>query len=320
MADRHDVVSAGILFADIACEPIERLPRAGELIPTKRIQLGLGGCAANVAVDLKKVGISVGVAGCVGDDFFGQFIGQALAGESVDTGGIRVVPGMNTAATMIVNVKGEDRRFISTPGANVVFSADDIPSDWSRGIRVFYVGGYLMMPGLETDAFVALLRELRAKGVITVVDVVLMEQRDFWPILIKVLPEVDYFLPNNDEGKLITGSDDPVTQARRFQEAGAQNVVITLGEKGCLFFGRETKFLAGVYPTTFVGGAGAGDAFDAGFIAGLLNGESPEGCVRWGSALGASCVRAIGTTEGVFTREEALDFMASHTLPITPVK
>lgn len=320
MANCHDVVCAGILFADVACEPIDRLPHAGELIPTRRIQLGLGGCAANVAVDLKKVGISVGVTGCVGDDFFGQFIAEVLAREGTDTTGIRVARGMNTAATMIVNVKGEDRRFISTPGANVVFSADDIPSDWRQGIRVFYVGGYLMMPGLETRAFVSLLRDLRAKGVITVVDVVLMEHRDFWPILRDVLPEVDYFLPNNDEGKIITGSDDPVEQARQFQEAGAKNVVITLGEKGCLFFGQEAKFIAGVYPTTFVGGAGAGDAFDAGFIAGLLNGESPEGCVRWGSALGASCVRAIGTTEGVFTREEALNFMASHTLPITPLK
>ncbi|MGQ9505770.1 MAG: carbohydrate kinase family protein [Thermogutta sp.] len=320
MADHHDVVSAGILFADVACEPIDRLPQAGELIPTRRIQLGLGGCAANVAVDLKRVGISVGVAGCVGDDFFGEFITKVLAREGADATGIRVARGMNTAATMIVNVKGEDRRFISTPGANVVFSADDIPSHWREGARVFYVGGYLMMPGLETDAFVSLLRDFRAKGAITIVDVVLMEHRDFWPVLRKVLPEVDYFLPNNDEGKIITGSDDPVEQARQFQEAGAKNVVITLGEKGCLFFGHEAKFLAGVYPTTFVGGAGAGDAFDAGFIAGLLNGESPEGCVRWGSALGASCVRAIGTTEGVFTREEALAFMASHTLPITALK
>jgi len=320
MADRHDVVSAGILFADIACEPIERLPLAGELIATGRIQLGLGGCAANVAVDLKKLGISVGVTGCVGDDFFGQFIEQVLAREGVDTKGIRAVPGMNTAATMIVNVKGEDRRFISTAGANVVFKAEDIPQVWSNSARVFYVGGYLMMPGLETDEFVNLLRDLRAKGVIVVVDVVLMERRDFWPILTKVLPEVDYFLPNDDEGKIITGIDDPMEQARRFRDAGARNVVITLGEKGCLFYGDGAKFSAGVYPTTFVGGAGAGDAFDAGFIAGLLWGEGPEGCVRWGSALGASCVRAIGTTEGVFTRQEALAFMASHTLPIVSLK
>jgi sugar/nucleoside kinase (ribokinase family) len=67
-----------------------------------------------------------------------------------------------------------------------------------------------------------------------------------------------------------------------------------------------------------VGGTGAGDAFDAGYIAGLLAGEDPYGCLRWGSALGASCVRAIGATESVFTRTEAETFMRKQHLEITP--
>lgn len=319
MSQALQVISAGILFADIACEPIERLPKAGELVPTSRIQLGLGGCAANVAVDLRKLDVSVGVAGCVGEDFFGQFIQEALTRSGVATAGIRAVPGYGTAATMIVNVQGEDRRFISTPGANVVFHTGDIPTAWLDGARVLYVGGYLMMPGVETDDFANLLASARQRGITVVLDVVLMERKDFQSILRKVLPHVDYFMPNDDEGEIILGVSDPVEQARRFHDMGARNVVITLGEKGCLFVGERGSFRAGVYPTTFVGGAGAGDAFDAGFIMGLLLGESPEGCVRWGSALGASCVRAIGTTEGVFNRAEAEEFLASHQLEITPL-
>lgn len=319
MTTLPQVVSTGILFADVACEPVERLPRAGELLPTARIQLGLGGCAANVAVDLKKLGVSVGVAGCVGDDYFGQFIQEALAREGVATSGIRSVPGYGTAATMIINVKGEDRRFISTPGANVVFKTEDIPTAWLEGAKVFYVGGYLMMPGVETDEFAVLLRDVRAKGIVVVLDVVIMERKDFRPILQKILPHVDYFMPNDDESEIILGIADPFKQAEEFRKLGAKNVVITLGEKGCLFVGERTRFKAGVYPTTFVGGAGAGDAFDAGFIMGLLLNESPEGCVRWGSALGASCVRAIGTTEGVFQRQEAEEFLATHELEIEVV-
>ena len=63
-----------------------------------------------------------------------------------------------------------------------------------------------------------------------------------------------------------------------------------------------------------MGGTGAGDAFDAGYIAGLLNGDDPSRCLEWGSALGASCVRSIGATESVFTRDEALEFMREHPL------
>ncbi|MGB9688248.1 carbohydrate kinase family protein [Thermogutta sp.] len=319
MSQSLQVISAGILFADIACEPIERLPKAGELVPTSRIQLGLGGCAANVAVDLRKLDIPVGVAGCVGEDFFGQFIQESLKRSGVDTAGIRAVPQFGTAATMIVNVEGEDRRFISTPGANVVFRTDDIPAVWLEGAQILYIGGYLMMPGVETDDFANLLATARQRGVTVVLDVVLMERKDFQPILRKVLPHVDYFMPNDDESEIILGVSDPLEQARLFREMGARNVVITLGEKGCLFVGERGAFRAGVYPTTFVGGAGAGDAFDAGFIMGLLLGESPEGCVRWGSALGASCVRAIGTTEGVFNRTEAEAFLASHQLEIRSI-
>lgn len=320
MAQNPQVVSAGILFADVACEPIEHLPKAGELVPTGRIQLGLGGCAANVAVDLKKLGVSVGVTGCVGDDFFGQFIEEALKREGVETGGIRRVPGYGTAATMIVNVRGEDRRFISTPGANVVFRTGDIPSQWLDAAKVLYIGGYLMMPGLESEDFAALLQNVRNRGATVVLDVVIMERKDFRPILKKVLPHVDYFLPNDDEGEIILGVSDPLEQARQFRMFGARNVIVTLGEKGCLYVGEQGSFRAGVYPTTFVGGAGAGDAFDAGFIMGLLLNEPIEGCVKWGSALGASCVRAIGTTEGVFNREEAEAFLATHRLEIVPIE
>ena len=74
-----DCLCAGILFADVACAPVDHVPKPGELVPTERMQLGLGGCASNAGLDLAKVGYRVGVSGCVGDDFFGRFIVEALA-------------------------------------------------------------------------------------------------------------------------------------------------------------------------------------------------------------------------------------------------
>jgi sugar/nucleoside kinase (ribokinase family) len=66
----------------------------------------------------------------------------------------------------------------------------------------------------------------------------------------------------------------------------------------------------------YVDASGGGDAFDAGYIYGLLRGMSAEECLRVASALGASCVRAIGTTPGVFTRPECEAFLREQTLPI----
>jgi sugar/nucleoside kinase (ribokinase family) len=66
----------------------------------------------------------------------------------------------------------------------------------------------------------------------------------------------------------------------------------------------------------YVGGTGSGDAFDAGYIAGLLRGGDERTCLAWGSALGASCVREVGATEGVFTQAEAEAFLKEHQLRI----
>ena len=68
-----------------------------------------------------------------------------------------------------------------------------------------------------------------------------------------------------------------------------------------------------------VDGSGGGDAFDAGFIYGLLKGMTAHDCLRVASALGASCVRAIGTTPGVFTRIECEEFLRKNTLRIESI-
>jgi sugar/nucleoside kinase (ribokinase family) len=311
-----DCLCAGILFADHACSPVDHVPAPGELVVPERMQLLLGGCASNAGLDLAKLGVRVGVAGCVGEDVFGGFIIDSLVGGGVDVRGIHRVPDIGTASTMIINVRGQDRRFISTPGANTRFTVEHIPLDGARGARVLYVGGYLMLPGLETREMVELLRAVRAGGTIVVLDVVYVHGENFFDKVALLLPEVDVFLPNDDEAKLLTGLDDPLAQAERFRDAGARTVVITRGEAGTVLVGDGLRLRSGVYPTEFVGGTGSGDAFDAGYIAGLLAGEDPAGCLRWGSALGASCVRAIGATESVFNRDEAEAFMQEHTLEI----
>jgi sugar/nucleoside kinase (ribokinase family) len=66
-------------------------------------------------------------------------------------------------------------------------------------------------------------------------------------------------------------------------------------------------------------GSGGGDAFAAGYIAGLLRGYDDVECLRMGSAVGASCVRAIGTTTSVFTRAECEAFLHDHPLRIERV-
>ena len=311
-----DCLSAGILVADHLCEPIPRLPVAGELIQCDRLMLSIGGCASNVATDLARLGVRVGAAGCIGRDLFGQYIRQTLAAGGVDVEHLCELPGVDTSTTLIINVVNEDRRFIHCGAANWHFRAEHLPWEAAKAARVVYVGGYLLMKALDPHELADCFRRLRAAGVKTVLDVVLPGPGVFWPQLAPVLPHTDVFLPNTDEAATITGLAAPAEQALRFHEAGAGTVVITCGGQGSLLVSAGERLRAGVYPVAFRGGTGSGDAFVAGYISGLLRGESTEGCLRWGTAVGASCVRSISATDSVFTRSEAEAFLSRERLAV----
>src|SRR4051794_19947618 len=139
-----EVLCAGIVVADHVSSPIHHLPEAGELVLADQLLLTIGGCAANVAVDLVKLGRSAGVGGCVGDDVFGRVVAEMLRERQVDVSALQVKAGQDTSQTLIVNVAGQDRRFIHTFGANGVFEAADIGAR-AASCKVLYLGGYLLM-------------------------------------------------------------------------------------------------------------------------------------------------------------------------------
>jgi sugar/nucleoside kinase (ribokinase family) len=313
------VLCAGIIVADHVCTPIDRLPAAGELVMADGMLLTIGGCAANAAVDLAKMRVRTAVVGRVGNDAFGRIVTDFLRDANVDTSNIRASSTAGTSQTLIVNVQGQDRRFIHTFGANAEFSAADVPLALLDTCKVLYVGGYLLMPGLQDDELIPLFDAARAKGVKTVVDVAIPQPGDYLPRLKKLLPHVDVFLPNNHEGELITGEKDPVRQAEAFHRLGVRTAVITMGGDGSILVQDGLRLRAGVYRVPFVDGSGGGDAFDAGYMYGLLHGMGPEDCLRVASALGASCVRAIGTTPGVFTEPECKTFLQEQVLKVETI-
>jgi sugar/nucleoside kinase (ribokinase family) len=282
----------------------------------ERMLLTIGGCAANAAVDLVKMGVHAAVVGRVGGEMFGRIVADLLRESGVDVSALQVSPGADTSQTLIVNVVGQDRRFIHTFGANGEFSAADIPLERVNRCRVLYLGGYLLMPNVRQDELVPVFAAARRAGARTVLDVATPGPAEYLSRLERLLPHVDVFLPNNHEAELITGEHDPLKQAELFHRLGAGTAVITLGGEGAVLVNDGARLRAGIFPVPFVDGSGGGDAFDAGYIYGLLHNLEAEDCLRVASALGASCVQAIGTTPGVFTRPECEAFLAEHALRI----
>jgi sugar/nucleoside kinase (ribokinase family) len=311
-----DVLCAGILVADHICTPISHMPAAGELILADRLLLTLGGCAANVAVGLAKMGVSAAVVGRVGGDVFGRVVADLLREAKVDAAAVTVTPDVDTSQTLIVNVKGQDRRFIHTFGANAWFRPADIPAEAIAHCKVLYLGGYFIMEKVTQEELIPVFAAARRAGARTVLDVVTPGPASYLPRLEKLLPYVDVFLPNDHEAQLITGESDPVRQAERFHALGAKTTIVTLGDRGAILVSDNVRLRSGTFKVDFVDGSGGGDAFAAGYIDGLLRGMDEAGCLRVASALGASCVRSIGTTTGIFTRAECDAFLRENELSI----
>ncbi|HEV2494091.1 MAG TPA: PfkB family carbohydrate kinase, partial [Terriglobia bacterium] len=235
-----------------------------------------------------------------------------------DTSGVRRSATHPTSNTYILNIKGQDRRYLHCIGANSDFSLQDVDLSALNGARVLYVGGYMVMPGWGPDDLAMLFREAKRRRLMTVLDIVIGAGTPASLASVEpVLPFTDLFLPNNDEAQMLTGRDDPSSQAEILARLNPGcTIAITLGRRGALVRSKDGVFRASAYAVESIDESGAGDAFTAGFITGLLQNWPIEQTLRLASAVGASCTRALGCTDGVFRFDEALDFVAGHPLEI----
>jgi len=308
---------AGIVVSDMFCGPMDRLPNEGELLALDRFQIRAGGCAANVAVSLTRQGIDAQLAGCVGKDAPAEGILASLRAGNVDCRSVVYSDTLPTSQTVILLVKGQDRRFIHVFGANADFTVSMIDPQWAAGLDLFYLGGLFAMPRIDLVELGELLRFCREHHTVTVVDVVVPPQPKGLRDLGHVLKHCDYFLPNEDEAEILTGKNDCLDQIRALRRLGADAVIVTRGADGCVAAHDRRIYKTGVFNTQVVDPSGAGDAFTAGVIAGIVQGLDMPGILTYGSALGASATMAVGCTDSVFTAQQTQRFLETHRLDIS---
>lgn len=320
-APHAQVVCAGVIVADHLCPPLPHMPAAGELVAVDRLVLAIGGCAANAAINLARLGVQTRVSGKVGRDMFGKYVTDVLAEQGLDASGLIVDPVNDTSQTLIINIEGQDRRFIHTFGANKTLSVADLRAsiDESTPPKVFYLGGYLILPGLDPHELGEFFKWLGTIGVHRVMDIATPGPANYLPLLEPVLPHIDAFMPNEDEAILILGQGSPLDHAQAFHKLGAHLVVITCGNNGAAVVGENLALQLGVYAVPFVDGTGGGDAFDAGYITGVVDGGDLIECLTRAAAQGASCVRGIGTTATIFDKAQSDAFIAENALAIRTI-
>ena len=241
----------------------------------------------------------------------GQFVIDELGRHGIGTGWIRRSATQPTSATVILNVRGEDRRYLHCIGSNRDFCAADLSHEVLQGAKVLYVGGYMAMPSFSIADLQNLFRAAKEAGVATVLDVVIPANNSVAiGQILPALPYADYFLPNSDEAKLLTGISAPLEQARELSRHCPQaTVVVTLGSGGSLALKGERIVETPAFQMDSIDESGAGDAFAAGLIVGILEAWPLEFTLRFAAAIGASCTRAVGCSAGVFDFREAMDYL-----------
>jgi sugar/nucleoside kinase (ribokinase family) len=315
MTNNKPIICLGILVADIVGRPLRAVPDPGRLVLVDEMSLHTGGCAINTATALAKLGLPVEVIGKVGLDSFGDFVLNALAERGIGTRGITRDKEVGTSATMVMVAPDGERRFVHYIGANARLTLDDIDFEIVKAGSILHVGGSLVMPGMDGQPTAKLLRDARLAGVTTFLDTVWDDTGRWMDILAPCLPNIDYFVPSLPEGQALTGLDDPTEVASALLEHGVRTVGLKIGVDGCLVMSGEDQVVRlPAFQVDVVDATGAGDAFAAGFIAGVWHGWPMEQTARFANAVGALCVTGLGASGGVRSLSETLSFMENALL------
>jgi sugar/nucleoside kinase (ribokinase family) len=305
-----DIVCLGIIVADVIARPVDAYPQRGELALCRELRPSIGGCAANTGIGLQKLGVPTAIIGKVGRDGFGDLALGILKSHGVDTSGVVTDENTATSATMVMVASDGERSFIHYIGANAEFTADDVNWDLIRGAKLLHVAGHFVMPKFDGSSCAQVLKTAREMGVQTALDTVWDASGGWMQTLRPVLPYIDYFVPSFHEARqCVPGAATPQEVARAFQDEGVGVVALKMGEAGSYVRAGSDEWHLPAYKVQSVDATGAGDAFAAGFLAGVANGFDVETCGRLGNAVGACCVTQVGTVAGIRSLQETLDFM-----------
>jgi sugar/nucleoside kinase (ribokinase family) len=266
-------------------------------------RLTIGGSGAILACGAAKLGLRVAIAAVVGDDLFGRFIRDGLAEAEVDADGIHVDPSAKTGVTVVLSGP-DDRAILTMPGTIASLSADRIDPVLLRQARHVHVSSYFLQSAL-TGSLPELFRDVRARGGTTSVDPNWDPSERWDGGLLDLLTVTDVFLPNAMEASRIAHTSD-LDAAVQALEQRARVVAVKNGDRGAIASTGGATHRVGPVRVALVDSTGAGDSFDAGFLAAWLDGAPLERALALANVCGALSTRTMGGTGAQPTRDEAV--------------
>jgi 1-phosphofructokinase family hexose kinase len=266
-----------------------------------------GGKGVNVARALRSLGRPVLATGAVGGGT-GARIVEALSDEGIANDFVRVDEESRMSTAVIDPTDGVTTEINERGPALSAAEESQVVERilyLAQGARICALCGSLPR-GVSVELYGRLITELRSRGVTTVLDC----EGEPLRIGTRAMPEL--VTPNLIEAEELVGhefadDDDRLSGVREIVATGARDAIITY-EGGCVALvggeaGERRALRISIEPREVISKIGAGDAFLAGYVAGLYDGWSAEDCLRFATACGAESVRHVGA--GIIDPREA---------------
>ena len=279
------------------CNP-DLLLVGGDVVPefgqreklVESARLVVGGSAAIAACGAARLGLDTAFVGAVGDDLLGTFMLDALADRGVDVSGCVVDPAVPTGVTVAM-VRGDDRAILTAPGAISALTATAIDRELLRASRHLHVASFHLLDGLR-PGLEGLVAEAHDAGLTVSLDPQGDPGGGDTALLARLAAQVDVLFLNEQEEAAL----DPV---------GSRLVVVKRGARGAFARKGDKVVEASAPAVNAVDATGAGDSFDAGFLAARLSGDGLPEALALACACGALSTRALGGTDAQPTLAEA---------------
>jgi sulfofructose kinase len=261
-----------------------------------------GGQTATAMAALQRLGMKTAYAGRFGSDEAGQFGFAALKAEGVNTSFAEMIEGArNQIAFIVIDEPSGERTVIWDRDERLAYSMDEAPVEMASCGRVLHLDAH------DPLACVPLAIAARRAGTIVSADI-----DNIYEGLPELLPLIDVLISSKEFPHRLTGiSDERASLVEIKARYGCAIVGMTLGQRGALL-SHEGRFLesrAFAVPGGCRDTTGAGDAFHAGFIYGLLRNETIEASLRFANATAALKCRALGARTALPTETELTEFL-----------
>jgi sugar/nucleoside kinase (ribokinase family) len=297
---KYDVAVVGEIYIDHVLTGFTKWPQPGEEVFTNEYVQEVGGGAAITACALAQLGRSVSLIGVIGSNEMPWFA-QRLSGFGVSSSELRSRNGC-TGVTVSVS-SNVDRSFFTYVGENAhleeQLSGDSILQHMSEARHVHFA-----MP-ITANLAKRLLSKLRVEGCTTSLDVGHQESWLLDPANNATCSNVNYLLPNEREAKMISNAD-AAAYLEFTRRSKWPSGVVKMGAQGAVMRCDNNTLRVPPPKVETIDTTGAGDAFNAGFIDGLLDGQTGELCLRRGCICGGLSTRARGALRGLPTRDELM--------------